>query len=175
LSTAGEANERYYETVLTTISANPDLDFSQPGYLYSTVEQLAANSPTDSNYLSRAAWDFAYFTSSTLLVASAQAYELSGTTIGDLRISATEGGALTIALLSGSQTVDAYAAAVANRELDPGHALWTTQSGDALAPMGKGTLHEVAAAVNGLQLIWDGAVEVFLATAANEASLASRL
>lgn len=40
LTSAGSANQIYYESVLTAIADYPDLNFSQPGHTYATVEQL---------------------------------------------------------------------------------------------------------------------------------------
>lgn len=41
---AAGANLTYYETVLTNIAANPDLNFSQPGHTYAAVQQLVTTS-----------------------------------------------------------------------------------------------------------------------------------
>jgi hypothetical protein len=42
LAATGAANQRYYEKVLTSIADNPGLTFSQPGHIYSAVQQLQA-------------------------------------------------------------------------------------------------------------------------------------
>ena len=201
LSSAGSANQRYYEEVLTSISRSPELTFSQPGHLYGAVQQLqelssasartgsGAVQATDStsatpsatttasapppenvaaaNYLARCAWDFAYYTSSAYLVSAEQAYGLTGTGIGSLSVTASDAGALASALMSGTTTVDAYSTQLAGYGIDPDHGLWAARSGDAMARVGTGTRHEVASAATGLQLVWDGAIEVFMGNAAN--------
>ena len=213
LASAVAANQAYYEGVLTSIAANPDLTFSQPGHTYAAVQQLqtvvtpnttkaathtpstpvsgsasvsgdelgsasasVSTSGSTSSPVARAAgsgsadvdcaWAVSYFLTSSALVADEQDYDLSGSTIGNLDLTAGRPAALSAAFASSAATVDAFTARLAEQGVAVDHPVWTSGWGTATATNFVGQPQETAAEVLGLSLTWDAAVESFMSTAA---------
>lgn len=174
LRSAATANQKYYETVLTAIAKNPDKTFSQPGHTYAAVQQLAAASAQsaapDTNPDTACAWALSYFLMSTYLVSAQQSYGLVGSGIGSQSIRAANAKVLATAVIAGASTVDSYGAQMQRTGTNPDHAVWSAQWGTALAAQFKTGPFAVAAAATGVSLVWDGALEVFMNTAAANAA-----
>lgn len=174
LHTAATANQRYYETVLTSISKYPNTKFAQPGHTYAAVQQLATlSAASDANPTpnpdASCAWALSYFLMSTYLVSTQQSYGLVGSGIGSQDIQANNAQALASALAAGADTVDAYSAQLQREGSNPDHAVWSAKWGTSLAAEFKTGTFAVAAAATGVSLVWDGALEVFMNTAIRNA------
>lgn len=161
-TTTAEANLTYYQSVLTSISANPGLHFSQPGHLYATVQKLqASNTAATSSADLSAVWSWAYFLDSTLLVAADQSYDLSGYGIGELKITAGKPEALASALESGERIAGSWAAMLAAAGFPADHAIWQGQWARALPSVLTSTDHATSGSVTALSTTWLSSSELF--------------
>ena len=180
LRTAAEANQDYYETVLTSIAANPDLTFAQPGHVYAAVQQLASvtapesSTPTPIASAQTAdqacAWALSYFLMSSYLVAVEQSLDLSDTGIGNLTITTANPLALSAALAVGTDTVAGFSTELSAAGMNTDHAVWTLDWGTALPSSFSDAPQQVAAQATAVTVTWGAATESFMNTAALQAA-----
>lgn len=174
MSDAAGANLTYYETVLTNIAANPDLNFSQPGHTYAAVQQLVTTS-AGGNIDDASATALSAFLMSAWLVASNQSFSLTGSGIGDLNLQTNTPAELRTATATAANTVAAFTSQLAEEGINTDHIRWTEGWSLGLPLAFAGTPVELGMLTLGLSGQWNSAVCAFLNTAATPtAAVAAR-
>ncbi len=174
---AGQANQQYYEQVLSATSKNPNITVA--GHLYAAIKVLAqqanaiptgAESPEAEQTESATA--FSYFLLSAALVAAPQNYGAMGTGIGESPISLSNPAALDSAIQSGPPTVFAFANSLQGSGLNPQFEVWTAMWGASAASAA--TSNDLQPAVLGVGQMWNAATASFLLAAARDHVLKAR-
>lgn len=167
---AAQANETYSQAVLGTDSALRGIDPGNLAAATSLLLERAAEIPADAQSLAdetmQSALAMTCFVMSSMVLAEAQNFSLSGSGIGADPDFIGNPAALANSVTTGASWVEAESAAAAAEGLDPSFPLWSSRWAVALAADLSGTPREAAAAVMALDEIWYDSITVAMLDAA---------
>ena len=116
--------------------------------------------------VARSADALSYYIASASLVTSYQAFGMSGFGLGEDPTVGDEAAIVDASVEAAAGTVDAVAAVLQDRGIDPGYSDWSASWGAAIAAELAGTPRAAAGAVLGLNELWYDAITVLMLDAA---------
>ena len=161
LVNAGEANQRYVESVLSTRNSSATSQVAS-----SAANRLGARANSAGPVVARASAAMSMWFITSQQVAGAQAFGLYQFGIGDTVGTPRDQTTLDAAVRDAAETVDAASGTLAERGIDPGSPLWSASWGEAaaVADLGGTTADGEVIALGEL---WYSAVTTFILLAAS--------